>query len=213
MRALVCEALGPIDQLAVKDVPSPPAPSVSELAIDVHACGINFPDLLIAQGKYQFKPSPPFSPGGEIAGVVREVGPGVASWAAGDRVIAMLPYGGLAERVVVSEASVFRVPDGVPLDVAASVLTTYGTSWHALVDRAHLAKDEWLLVLGAAGGVGVSAIQIGKLLGAKVIAAARGEDKLAFCRENGADAVIDYEKEDLKARVKDITGGAGADVV
>ncbi len=211
MKALVCNALGPIDQLVVQDVPTP-EPGVGEVAIDVKACGINFPDLLIVQGKYQFKPTPPFSPGAEIAGVIHSIGPGVASWMKGDSVVAMLPYGGLAERAVVSDAAVFRVPDGLDPAVAASVLTTYGTSWHALVDRAALRAGEWLLVLGAAGGVGVAAMQIGKLLGAKVIAAARGADKLAFCRENGADAVIDYASEDLKARVKDITGGHGADV-
>lgn len=212
MKALVCNTLGPIEGLVVEERPNPQV-GVGEIAIDVKACGINFPDLLIVQGKYQFKPPPPFTPGGEVAGTVHEVGPGIASWARGDSVVAMMPFGGLAERVVVPEASVFRVPDGIDPAIAASALTTYGTSWHALVDRAQIRAGEWLLVLGAAGGVGVSAIQIGKLLGAKVIAAASGPDKLAFCRENGADEVVDYASEDLKARVMALTEGRGADVV
>jgi NADPH2:quinone reductase len=210
MRALVCEKVGPIDDLVVKEI-ADPIPVAGEVAIDVHACGINFPDLLIAQGKYQFKPSPPFSPGGELSGVVHALGDGVPNLSVGDRVVAALPYGALADRVIAPAAVVYRAPS-IAHDVAACVLTTYGTAWHALVDRARIARGEWLLVLGAGGGVGVAAIQVGKLLGARVIAAARGADKLAFCREQGADAVIDYATEDLKARVKEITG-AGADVV
>ena len=212
MQAWFCETLSGPEGLVWKEVPTP-EPGPGEVRIAIRAASLNFPDILIVQGKYQFRPEPPFSPGGEIAGVVHSVGPGVASWMKGDHVVAMLTYGGLAERVVVPDSAVFRVPDGLDPAVAASVLTTYGTSWHALVDRAAIRAGEWLLVLGAAGGVGVAAMQIGKLLGAKVIAAARGADKLAFCRENGADAVIDYASEDLKARVKDITGGHGADVV
>lgn len=211
MRALVCTQVGSVDNLAIRELPEPRA-GAGEVAIDVEACGINFPDVLLVHGKYQFKPSGPFSPGGEVAGVVREVGPGVTSLAVGQRVCAWMPYGGLAERVVVSEQAAWPVPDGVPLDVASGMLVTYGTTWHALVDRAGLAAGETLLVLGAAGGVGVAAIQLGKILGARVIAAASSPDKLAFCREVGADEVIDYAKEDLKARVKELAP-AGADVV
>ena len=213
MKALVCTALGPIDQLVVKDVPDPAPPSTGEVAIDVRACGLNFPDLLIVQGKYQLRPDPPFSPGSEIGGVVRAVGKGVASVKPGDEVVAMLPYGGLAERVVVPEQAVFRAPAGLDPALGACTLMTYGTSWHALVDRAKIQPGEHLVVLGAAGGVGVAAVQIGKLLGAKVIAVASGPEKLAFCLENGADAGIDYAKEDLKGRIRALTGGNGADVV
>ncbi len=212
MRALVCAKVGSVDNLEIRELPEPRA-GAGEVAIDVHACGINFPDVLLIHDKYQFKPNGPFSPGGEVAGIVAEVGAGVTGLAVGQRVCAWMPYGGLAERVVVSEQAAWPVPDGVPLDVASSALVTYGTTWHALVDRASLAAGETLLVLGAAGGVGGAAIQIGKLLGARVIAAASSPEKLAFCREIGADEVIDYARDDLKARVKELTKGAGADVV
>jgi NADPH2:quinone reductase len=212
VKALQVTAVGSLESLEVRDVPEPNAGD-GEVLVEVAACGINFPDVLLAHGKYQLRPELPFSPGGEIAGTVRAVGGGVSRVRAGDKVVAMMPFGGLAERVVVPEAATFPVPEGVDLVAASSVLTTYGTGWHALVDRAALKAGETLLVLGAAGGVGVAAIQIGKLLGARVIAAANGEDKLAFCREQGADLTVDYGKEDLKEAVKKLTRGDGADVV
>lgn len=212
MRALHCTATGSLDNLVLReDLPEPRA-AAGEVVIDVAACGINFPDVLLVHGKYQFRPDPPFSPGGEVSGTVREVGEGVSGLSVGQRVCAWMPYGGLAERVCVSALAAWPIPDGVDMVVAAGSLVTYGTTWHALVDRARLVAGETLLVLGAAGGVGVAAIQIGKLLGARVIAAASSAEKLAFCKRIGADETIDYTREDLKTRVKELTG-AGVDVV
>ncbi|MBL8605805.1 MAG: NADPH:quinone oxidoreductase family protein [Myxococcales bacterium] len=212
MRALHCTATGSLDNLVLReDLPEPRA-AAGEVVVDVAACGINFPDVLLVHGKYQFRPDPPFSPGGEISGTVREVGEGVSGLTVGQRVCAWMPYGGLAERVGVSALAAWPIPEGVDMVVAAGSLVTYGTTWHALVDRAGLVAGETLLVLGAAGGVGVAAIQIGKLLGARVIAAASSADKLEFCKRIGADETIDYTREDLKTRVKELTG-AGVDVV
>ena len=211
MRAVRChELIGPAG-LRVDDVPEP-EPGAGEVLIDVKAAGVNFPDLLITQGKYQFKPPPPFVPGGEVAGVVRAVGAGVTGFSPGDRVAATMLFGAFAERVIAPAAAVARLPDGVSFEVGAAVLLTYATTIHALVDRAALRPGETLLVLGASGGVGTSAIEIGKCLGAKVIAAASSEEKLAYCREHGADATIDYATEDLKERAKALSGG-GVDVV
>lgn len=211
MRAVRChELIGP-PGLRVDDAPDP-EPSAGEVLIDVRAAGVNFPDLLITQGKYQFKPPPPFVPGGEVAGVVRAVGPGVTAFSPGDRVAATMLFGAFAERVTAPAAAVARLPDGVSFEVGAAVLLTYATTVHALVDRAALRPGETLLVLGASGGVGTAAIEIGKCLGARVIAAASTEEKLAHCREHGADATIDYTKEDLKERAKALSGG-GADVI
>jgi len=210
MRAVRChELVGPAG-LRVDDLPDP-APSAGEIGIDVRAAGVNFPDVLITQGKYQFKPSPPFIPGGEVSGVVFAVGEGVTRFAVGDRVAASMLFGAFAERVAVPAAAAAKLPDGIGFEVGASVLLTYSTTMHALVDRARLRAGEKLLVLGAAGGVGISAVEIGKCLGAHVIAAARGEEKAAFCRAHGADATIDYAKEDLKERAKALSGG-GVDV-
>ena len=211
MRAVRChELIGPAG-LRVDDLPEP-EPGAGEVLIDVKAAGVNFPDLLITQGKYQFKPPPPFVPGGEVAGVVRAVGAGVTGFSPGDRVAATMLFGAFAERVIAPAAAVARLPDGVSFEVGAAVLLTYATTIHALVDRAALRPGETLLVLGASGGVGTSAIEIGKCLGAKVIAAASSEEKLAYCREHGADATIDYATEDLKERAKALSGG-GVDVV
>ncbi len=190
-----------------------PVPGGGEVVIDVRAAGVNFPEVLLSYGKYQFKPPTPFVPGGEAAGVVSAVGPGVESVKVGDRVASVMLNGAWAEQVVIPEATAVKVPDAVSFEVAAVTLVTYGTMIHALVDRAQLKKDEWVLVLGAGGGLGVASIQLAKALGAKVIAAASGEAKLAFCKSMGADAVIDYSKEDLKERVRAITQGEGADVV
>ena len=212
MRAVrVHELTGP-SGLRVDEVPSP-RPSGGQVLIDVKAAGVNFPDILITQGKYQFKPTPPFSPGGEASGIISEVGPGVTSLKVGDRVATTLLYGAYAEQVVAPEMATVKLPDAVPFDVGAATLLTYATTYHALVDRAALQAGETLLVLGAAGGVGTSAVELGTLLGAKVIAAASSPEKLAFCREHGAKETIDYVKEDLKDRVKALTHGNGVDVI
>jgi NADPH2:quinone reductase len=187
--------------LKVDDAPEPKA-GAGEVLIDVKAAGVNFPDVLLSRGKYQFKPTPPFSPGGEAAGVVKAVGPDVKDFAVGDRVATTLIYGAFAERIVVPALATVKLPDAVSFEVGAATLLTYLTDMHALVDRAALKAGETLLVLGAAGGVGVAAIQIGKMLGARVVAAASSAEKLAFCKENGADETIDYSKEDLKERAK-----------
>ena len=212
MKALVCHAYGPVDALKVEEVPDP-KPVSGEVLVGVRACGINFPDLLVVQGKYQFKPTPPFSPGGEVAGVVEAVGAGVTDVKVGDRVVAMGPSGGIAEKFVTDASRTIPIPSGVAFASAVCLPTAYGTTLHALRDRAQLREGETLLVLGAAGGVGPSAVQIGKRMGARVIAAASSAEKLAICKQAGADDVIDYGSEDLKERVKALTKGAGADVV
>ena len=180
--------------------------------IEVAAAGVNFPDVLITQGKYQFKPPTPFIPGGEVSGTVRGIGGGVTGFAVGDRVAATMLFGAFAELVVVRAAAAAKLPDSVSFEVGAAVLLTYATTIHALVDRAKIAPGETLLVLGAAGGVGIAAVELGKALGARVIAAASSEEKLAFCRAHGADETIDYVKEDLKARAKALAPN-GVDVV
>jgi len=195
------------------DVLPDPVADDGELLIDVRACGVNFPDVLVTRGKYQFKSDPPFIPGGELSGVVRAVGAGVSDFSVGDRVAATMLKGAFAERVAVPAVSAVKLPDAVSFEVGAATLLTYATTLHALEDRGHLRSGETLLVLGAAGGVGIAAVQLGKLLGARVIAAASTDEKLAFCREHGADEVIAYERESLKDRVKELTGGDGADVV
>jgi NADPH:quinone reductase len=212
MRAVrVHELTGP-SALRVDDVDAP-SPGPGQILIDVQAAGVNFPDVLLTRGKYQFKPTLPFSPGGEAAGVVRAVGAGVRSLSVGDRVAATVLHGAFAEQLVAPEQAAVKLPEGLPAETAAATLLTYATSYHALVDRASLAKGETLLVLGAAGGVGLAAVELGKMLGARVIAAASSPDKLALCRAHGADDTIDYSSEDLKERVKDLTKGNGADVV
>jgi NADPH2:quinone reductase len=190
-----------------------PTPASGQVLIDVQAAGVNFPDVLLSRGKYQFRPDPPFSPGGEAAGVVSAVGPGVTSLAVGDRVAATVVYGAFSERLVVPELSAVKLPDGVSAEVGSATLLTYATTHHALVDRAQLRQGETLLVLGAAGGVGLAAVELGVLLGARVIAAASTDEKVAFCREHGAAEGICYAREDLKERVKALTGGAGANVI
>jgi NADPH2:quinone reductase len=181
--------------------------------VEVRAAGVNFPDVLLTRGKYQFKPTLPFSPGGECSGVVRAVGEGVTRVAVGDRVAATIVAGAYVEQICLPETTVIKLPDAVSFEVGAATLLTYLTTYHALVDRAAIAKGETLLVLGAAGGVGAAACQLGALLGARVIAAASTDDKLAFCRANGATDVINYTTEDLKDRLKALTGGAGVNVV
>jgi NADPH2:quinone reductase len=212
MRAVLCSTLTGPDALSVGELPAP-TPGPGEIAVDVRAAGLNFPDVLLSYGKYQFKPPTPFVPGGELAGVVAEVGSGVTRLAKGDRVAGTLLHGAFAERVVLPEAACVQVPDEIPFETAAATLLTYVTTLHALEDRAKLQAGETMLVLGAAGGVGVAAIQLGKLLGARVIAAASTDEKVAFCAARGADDGIVYSREDLKERAKALTSGRGVDVV
>ncbi|MGI8491721.1 MAG: NADPH:quinone oxidoreductase family protein [Acidimicrobiales bacterium] len=212
MRAVVCpETTGP-DALRMQELDAPLA-GEGQVLVDVRACAVTFPDLLMTRDMYQFKPKLPFVPGGEVAGVVAEVGNGVSGVSVGARVIGSASTGGLAEQAVVGAASVMAIPDGVGFADAAGLLYAYGTSHHALRDRAELQPGETLLVLGAAGGVGLSAVELGRLMGARVIAAASSDEKLELCRAHGADEVVNYNTEDLKTRVRELTGGAGADVV
>jgi NADPH:quinone reductase len=212
MKAVLCKELGPPDKLVVEQVPAL-TPGKGQVVVSVKAAGVNFPDTLIIQGKYQFKPEPPFSPGGEVAGVIRAVGEGVSGIKAGERVIAAGTFGGFAEEMLAEADKVIPLPDAMDFVPASAFILTYGTSYHALKDRAQLKAGETLLVLGASGGVGLAAIQIGKTMGAKVIAAASSEAKLQVCRDNGADEVINYSSEDLRSRIKAITAGRGVDVV
>jgi NADPH2:quinone reductase len=211
MRAVRCHELTGPAALRVDELDAPVA-GEGQVVVDVRAAGVNFPDVLITAGKYQFAPGLPFVPGGEAAGVVREVGEGVTGIAVGDRVAATMLFGAFAEQVCVPASNVFALPDAVPFDVGAAVLVAYATTMHALIDRAQLRAGETLLVLGAAGGVGLAAIELGKCLGARVIAAASSEAKLALCRSRGADETIDYGREDLRARLK-VLAPKGVDVV
>ena len=212
MKAVVCTHFGLPDTLQVLDIPTP-VPSSKQVLIAVEACGVNFPDVLIIQNKYQFTPVLPFSPGGEVAGSIVELGDEVQGLELGQRVLALCGWGGFAEKVAVDSDRVFPIPQSLSAEVAATTLYTYGTSYHALKDRAQLQAGETLLVLGAAGGVGLAAVELGTLMGARVIAAASTEEKLALCRKKGAIATINYETEDLKTRIKELTNGKGVDVV
>ena len=212
MKAVLCVEHGPPEKLVVKDVPTP-EPGRGQVRISVKAVGVNFPDTLIIQNLYQFKPALPFSPGGECAGVVSAVGEGVADIAVGDEVIAMTGHGAMAEEVIANRGQIVKMAPGMRFDVAAGFTMTYGTSHHALKQRGALKPGETLLVLGAAGGVGLTAVELGKVMGAKVIAAASSDEKLALCREMGADEVINYATEDLKERIKALTNGRGVDVI
>lgn len=213
MRALLCKELGAPSSLVVEEVLSL-TPNAGEVIIDVKAAGLNYPDTLIIQGKYQFQPELPFSPGGEVSGVVKSVGEGVAHLKVGDRVMAGTSWGGFAEEARSLASNAFVIPDELSFDLAAVSCMTYGTSYHALVDRAQLKAGETVMVLGAAGGVGTAAIQIAKRLGAKVIAAASTADKLNYCQSMlGADDVINYTEENLKNRAKELTDGRGVDVI
>jgi NADPH2:quinone reductase len=192
---------------------APLQPGRGQVVVSVKACGVNFPDTLIIRGLYQFKPEPPFSPGSEVAGIVKAVGAGVERVKPGDRVIAFSAFGGFAEELLADAGGLIPMPPAMDFDTAASFVMTYGTSIHALKDRAHLRPGETLLVLGAAGGIGLAAVEIGKAMGAKVIAAASSDEKLAVCRQHGADAVINYSNEDLKARISALTDRQGVDVI
>ena len=212
MKALICHAFGPIDQLCVEDMPDL-VPGPGEVVLRVRAAGVNFPDALIVQNLYQFKPTPPFSPGGESAGQVLAVGEGVTRFKVGDAAIALTIWGGFAEQVRVREDQLFALPEGMPFEVAGALLLTYGTCLHALRDRANLQAGQTVLVLGAAGGIGTATIELAKAMGARVIAAASTAEKLALCRSLGADECINYRDQNLRDELKRLTGGQGVDVV
>ena len=213
MKAVLCKEYGPPSKLVIEDVPSEPTGG-GQVKIRVRAAGVNFPDVLIIKGEYQFKPTPPFSPGAEVAGEVLEVGPSVTGFSPGDRVIGMCGWNGFREEVVLGAERVMKMPRAMDFDTGAALSMTYGTSYHALVQRGRLKAGETLLVLGATGGVGTAAIEIGKLLGAKVIAAGGNDEKLAVVKNHyGVEHVVNYATGSLKDQVKTLTGGAGADVV
>ncbi|AYC34761.1 NADPH:quinone oxidoreductase family protein [Pseudomonas cavernae] len=212
MKAMLCKAFGPAETLVLEEVASP-VPKKFEVLLDVHAAGVNFPDTLIIEGKYQFKPPFPFSPGGEAAGVVAAVGEKVSHVKPGDRVMALTGWGSFAEQVAVSADKVLPIPASLDFTAAAAFGMTYGTSMHALKQRANLQPGETLLVLGASGGVGLAAVEIGKAMGAKVIAAASSAEKLAVAKAAGADELINYNEENLRERLKQLTGDQGVDVI
>ena len=212
MKAVLAKEYAPVERLALEEVAAP-RPSAGEVVIAIKACGVNFFDALIVQGKYQTKPPLPFSPGAEVAGIVTEVGEGVTTPAPGARVLAFIGYGGYAEQVATNAANVIPLPPQMDFVTAAAFPITYATSYHALKDRGQLKAGETLLVLGASGGVGLAAVGLGKLMGARVIAAASSEEKLALTREYGADALINYGSSDLRERVRELTGNKGVDVV
>jgi len=212
MKAALCKSLDGPEALVIEDVPEPEA-GPGEVVVRVRAAALNFFDTLITRGKYQVKPALPFSPSGEIAGVVESLGPGVAGAAVGDRVAASVGYGGAREKIVVPAAGLIPVPAAVSDAVAAGVSVTFGTAIHGLKDRGRLAPGETVAVLGASGGAGQAAIEIAKLMGARVIAAASSEDKLEICKALGADEGVNYDAVDLKETLKTLTGGRGVDVV
>jgi NADPH2:quinone reductase len=213
MKAVVCKRFGGPEVLEVGEVDDPTV-GPGQLLVDVRACSVNFPDLLMIQDLYQFKPKLPFVPGSEVAGVVREVGSGVDRFRAGQRVLgSSLFVGGLAERAALSADTTVAIPDDVDFSDAAGLLYAYGTSHHALKDRAEIKPGESLVVLGAAGAVGLAAVELGKAMGARVIAAASTDEKLDLCRRYGADETINYDREDLKTRIRELTDGQGADVI
>jgi len=220
MKAALCTHYGPPEELVVQDMPSP-TPGKGQLVVTVKACGVNFPDVLLIQDKYQFKPALPFAPGGEVAGVVKELGEGVTRFQPGDKVIVSIGNGGFAEEVAADATRCMPMPDNLDFDVASSFFVTYGTSHYALKDRAHLKPGETLVVLGAAGGVGIAAVELGHAMGAKVIAAASTQEKVDLAKRFGADDGFVYpsgplSREQQKAFSEDIkrlTGGQGADVL
>jgi len=212
MRAVLCREFGPFESLALAELPAPPI-APDSVRVAVHAVGVNFADLLIVQGKYQEKPALPFSPGFEIAGVVSELGPGVSGLRVGERVFGIMDHGAYADEAVLPASRVFPIPESMDFAEAAGFPVAYGTSHGALDWRARLQPGETLLVLGAAGGVGLTAVEIGKAMGARVIAVAGGPEKLAIARGQGADHLIDYSREDLRRRINEVTEGRGPDVV
>ena len=215
MKAIVCDAWGPPSSLQLREMPSP-VPGPSQVLVRTRVAAVNFPDALVVAGKYQARPEFPFSPGGELSGEIIAVGGEVERLSVGDKVVGITLFGAYAQEVLVEASHAIPLPAGISdqdLELAGSFVLTYGTSLHALKDRAAAQPGETLLVLGAGGGVGLAAVEIGKLLGMRVIAAASSEEKLAAARERGADDAIDYSREDLRERVKALTGGRGVDVV
>lgn len=213
MRAVVCRKFGPPESLVVEEVEDPKA-GPGQVVIDVRAAAVTFPDALMIEDKYQFKATPPFVPGGEVAGLVSELGEGVEGFSVGDAVVGSGGItGGFAERTLVQAAGTRPLPEGLGFAESTGLLYAYGTAYYALRYRGEIQPGETLLVLGAGGNVGLAAVELGKLFGARVIAAASSPEKLALCRERGADEVIDYAREDLKQRAKDLTDGHGVDVV
>ncbi|MGJ3263729.1 MAG: NADPH:quinone oxidoreductase family protein [Salinarimonas sp.] len=212
MRAILCERLGPPETLVTAEIPVP-APGPGEVLLRMRAAGLNFFDTLIVQGRYQVRPDLPFSPAGELCGEIAALGEGVGGWALGQRVVAYVGHGAARDYVVVAADRLTAAPEGLDDARAAGLSITYGTTLHALVDRAAIRPGETLCVLGAAGGTGLAAVEVGKALGARVIACASSPEKLALAREAGADETVDYAREDLKVRLKALTGGRGVDVV
>ncbi len=212
MKAILCKEYGPAETLVIEDVPSPKMGDRG-VKIRVKAAGLNFPDTLIIEGKYQLQPPMPFSPGGELAGEVIEVGEKVTRFKPGDRVAALTGFGAFAEEVVAPESNLLPIPDNMPDEKAAGFMMVYGTSYYALKQRANLQPGETLLVLGASGGVGLAAVELGKAMGAKVIAAASSSEKLRIAKDAGADELINYTDEPLKDAVKKLTKGKGVDVI
>jgi NADPH2:quinone reductase len=212
MKAVVCKQWGPPETLEVCEIPDL-TPGPQEVLIQVQAAGINFPDVLIIQNKYQFKPELPFTPGSEACGIVQATGAEVKHFKAGDRVIAFVGHGAFAQQLLAPQQAIFPVPPGMDDDTAAAITLTYGTSHHALLDRAQLKAGETVLVLGASGGVGIAAIEIAKATGARVIAAASSAEKLAVCVEHGADICINYSDADWRDQLKAATGKQGPDVI
>lgn len=213
MQALVCDKHGPPEDLVLRDDVPVPEPGEGEIQIRTHAAGLNFPDSLIIQDKYQIKPPLPFSPGGELAGIVTAVGQGVVNFREGDRVAALTNWGGFAEYAVAEAVRTTLVPDSMDLETASIFAFAYGTSHHAFKQRARLEADETVLVLGSSGGVGLAAVEVAKAMGARVIAGASTDEKLAIAREHGADELVNYTTQDLKSTVKELAGNGGVDVI
>ncbi len=212
MKALLCREWASFDHLKIEEIDAPVA-GPDEVIIDVKAVGLNFFDTLIVEKKYQYQPEFPFSPGAEVAGVIGAVGKNVTGFAEGDRVMAYVKFNGAREQLAVAANDVTLIPQNVSFEVAAGLLVTYGTTYHALKDRARLKPGETLAVLGASGGVGQAAVELGKVMGARVIACASSDEKLAFCKELGADELLNYSEKDLKTELKRLTDGKGADVI
>ncbi|UAM98695.1 NADPH:quinone oxidoreductase family protein [Polaribacter litorisediminis] len=212
MKAIVCNKFGTPNTLQFQEIESP-SPKKDEILIAVKACSVNFPDTLIIQGKYQFRPEFPFSPGSDVAGIVEKIGEDVQQFKVGDKVVGFISFGGFAEKAIVKAKDCFPKPKGMSMVNASAFLLAYGTSYHALKDRANLQKGETILILGASGGVGLTALELAKLMGAKVIAAASTKEKLDLCTQFGADEVINYTEESLKDKVKELTNGSGVDVI
>jgi NADPH2:quinone reductase len=212
MKAVLCTRAGPPEDLVIADLPDPVA-GPGEAVVRISAAALNFFDLLIIAGKYQYKPAFPFSPAAEFAGTVESLGPGTTSLAVGDRVVGYCGWGAARERLAIAAGKLIKLPSGLDFDRAAGLIVTYGTSYYALKDRAGLKRGETLAVLGASGGVGLAAVELGKLLGARVIACASSDDKLAFVRAHGADEGVNYARDDLRDALKRLGGEHGIDVV